>query len=92
MNFYLVTYDISNPKRLHKVFQCLSDFGHHRQLSVFECWLTNRKLVQLKNRLTRIIDSEDDQVLIISLCRDCVGKIDSLGRRRIPPDPRVMIC
>ena len=92
MNFYVITYDIADPKRLHKVYQCLLDFGHHRQLSVFECWLTTISLVRLRNRLSKIIEYESDQVIIIPLCHSCQEQIETIGRKRTPPDSKVLIC
>jgi CRISPR-associated protein Cas2 len=92
MDFYVITYDISDPKRLHKVYQCLLDFGHHRQLSVFECWLTPRALVRLRNRLSKIINCEVDQILILPLCKRCQEAIESIGQKREPFDYKVFIC
>lgn len=92
MNFYVVTYDISDPKRLHKVYQCLLDFGFHRQLSVFECWLNPSSLVRLKNRLSKIINSETDQIIILPLCKKCQGGIEAIGQKRISVDSKIIIC
>jgi CRISPR-associated protein Cas2 len=92
MDFYVITYDIRDPKRLHQVYKCLLDFGHHRQLSVFECWLKPSGLVRLKNRLSKIINSEADQILILSLCKHCQGSIETIGQERVPIDPKVLIC
>jgi CRISPR-associated protein Cas2 len=91
MDFYVITYDISDPKRLHKVYQCLLDFGYHRQLSVFECWLKPRGLVRLKNRLSKIINSEADQILIFPLCKHCLGAIQTIGKKREPFDYKALI-
>ena len=37
---YLICYDISDDKRLRKVFQTMRGYGDHLQYSVFECQLT----------------------------------------------------
>lgn len=37
---YLVCDDISDEKRLRKVFQAMRGYGDHLQYSVFECQLT----------------------------------------------------
>ena len=37
---YLICYDISDDKRLRKVFKAMRNFGDHLQYSVFECQLT----------------------------------------------------
>ena len=43
---YLVCYDISDDKRLRKVFQAMRNFGDHLQYSVFECQFTEVGLVK----------------------------------------------
>jgi len=44
---YLVSYDISNPKRLRKVARSLEGFGVRLQYSVFECPLDDMRLAKL---------------------------------------------
>lgn len=67
MDLYVVTYDISDPKRLQRVFKTLRNYGDHLQLSVFECQLSQVDLVILKDKLQQIIDPGADQVLMIRL-------------------------
>lgn len=64
---YIVTYDVSDPKRLRRVFQAMRGFGDHLQLSVFRCELTTTELILMRARLAREIDAQEDQVLIIDL-------------------------
>ncbi len=52
---YLVTYDITDPKRLHAVYKVMRGFGDHLQLSVFRCELTARQLVDLKQALLAVV-------------------------------------
>lgn len=80
METWLVSYDISDPKRLRKVARICEDFGLRRQFSVFLCRLSATDLVRLRSRLYDIIDLDQDQVLLIPLCRRCAGLIESLGR------------
>jgi CRISPR-associated protein Cas2 len=80
MDSYLVAYDISNPKRLHKVARACEDFGLRRQYSVFLCRLTACDLVWLKARLNDVIDLGQDQVLFIPLCSRCAAQIEAFGR------------
>ena len=46
---YLVSYDISDDKRLRQVFKIMRGYGDHLQYSVFECQLTPMDLVKLEN-------------------------------------------
>ena len=64
---YLITYDISDAKRLRQVFKVLKGFGDHLQFSVFRCDLSRMALAQLKMKLVDIIKADEDQVLIIDV-------------------------
>jgi len=64
---YIVTYDISDPRRLRKVFKTMRGFGAHLQLSVFQCDLTAAVRIQMEAALTGIIHHKEDQVLIVDL-------------------------
>jgi CRISPR-associated protein Cas2 len=64
---YLVSYDISDPKRLRKVARSLEGFGVRLQYSVFECPLDDLRLAKLKAELQDLLDHEEDQVLFVSL-------------------------
>jgi CRISPR-associated protein Cas2 len=64
---YLVSYDISDDKRLRKVFQTMRAYGDHLQYSVFECQLTARDLVKCRAELAAIINHAQDQVLFVNL-------------------------
>lgn len=64
---YLVCYDISDEKRLRKVFKIMRAHGDHLQYSVFECQLRSTDLVQLKAELDSVIHHGEDQVLFVDL-------------------------
>lgn len=64
---YLVAYDITDPKRLRRTFECLKGFGLHTQYSIFLCDLTPLELAELESELIRIINLREDQVLIVTL-------------------------
>ncbi len=80
MESYIVSYDISNPKRLRKVALTCEDYGVRKQFSVFLCRLSATDVVRLKSRLYDLIDLKADQVLFIPLCGKCVNQIEALGR------------
>ena len=64
---YLVSYDISHPKRLRKVARTLEGFGVRLQYSVFECPLDGTRLAKLQAALQPILKEDEDQVLFVSL-------------------------
>jgi len=80
---YIVTYDISHPRRLRKVARTLEGFGVRIQLSVFECPLDPIRLAKAKAQLTELINHEEDQILFIALgpsASDANLKMDALGK------------
>ena len=80
MDSWIVSYDISDPKRLRKVATTCEDYGIRKQFSVFLCRLSATDVVRLRNRLYDLIDLQKDQVLLIPLCGKCVNQIEALGR------------
>ena len=75
---YLVCYDISDDKRLRKVFRAMRNYGDHLQYSVFECQLTPSDLARCRHELAQIIHHKEDQVLFVSL-----GPSEGRGERVI---------
>ncbi len=66
-NSYLICYDISDEKRLRKVFKAMRSYGDHLQFSVFECQLTPTDLARCRDALSAIIHHTEDQVLFVDL-------------------------
>lgn len=79
---YVVTYDISDPKRWRKIFRLLKGFGHWMQFSVFQCRLTARRRSEMMAELTHLINTAEDHVLVIDLgpADKIEVKIESLGK------------
>jgi CRISPR-associated protein Cas2 len=91
---YIVTYDVSDPKRLRRVFRAMKGYGDHLQLSVFRCELSHRELVELRARLGSIIHHDQDQVLIVDVGPE-EGRgntaITALGLAYDPPERRAVV-
>lgn len=75
---YIVSYDISHPKRLRKVFKLMRGYGDHLQLSVFQCELNHRELIELRANLSDIIHADEDQVMFVD-----VGPVEGRGSNSI---------
>src|SRR5207237_1221531 len=86
---FLVTYDISDDKRLRGVFKLMKGYGDHVQLSVFRCSLNKMEMTELMSKLSEVIHHAVDQVLIISLGRlpERRPRVRHLGRPYRPPSP-----
>jgi CRISPR-associated protein Cas2 len=71
---FIVSYDVSCPKRLRLVYRLMRGWGDHIQYSVFRCELTPRELVELRAGLSFVINHAEDQVLFID-----VGPVEGRG-------------
>lgn len=81
---FVVSYDISCPKRLRQVYKLMRGYGEHIQLSVFRCELSPKEFVEMRARLSAEIHATEDQVLFVDLgpvegrgasCISALGKI-----------------
>ncbi|TIH11476.1 CRISPR-associated endonuclease Cas2 [Marinifilum sp. JC120] len=62
--WFVITYDIADPKRLVKVFKYLKQFALHEQRSVFTAHLTEKQKKHTARRLRSMIDEREDTVWI----------------------------
>jgi CRISPR-associated protein Cas2 len=91
---YIVSYDVSDPKRLRRVFKTVKGYGEHLQLSVFLCELNDRELIELRAKLAQAIHHEEDQVLFVDM-GPAEGRarnaIRAIGRAYVPPERRALV-
>lgn len=78
-NYYMVCYDIRDPKRWRKAFKLLKGYGESLQLSIFRCRLSQRDREKLRWELEQILTSEDS-LLIAGLCDRCVERVQLCNR------------
>lgn len=83
--WYLVCYDIRDPKRLRLAAKKIQGYGHRMQYSVFRCWLSDKQLQQLRWELTQELTPQDD-VLFIPLCHQCVQGLETTHSTLKKPD------
>jgi CRISPR-associated protein Cas2 len=91
---FIVSYDISNPKRLRRVYKTMQGYGEHLQLSVFRCELDKREVVELRAKLSKAIHHGEDQVLFVDIGPvdgRGAGSIAALGRPYLPPERRAIV-
>ncbi|MBX3171113.1 MAG: CRISPR-associated endonuclease Cas2 [Candidatus Eremiobacteraeota bacterium] len=90
---FIVTYDVSNDKRLRLVFKAMLGFGEHIQFSVFRCALSKMERQKMIEKLTGLIHQREDQVLIIELgtLPERRSRIRPLGRAYRPCDPGAQV-
>lgn len=81
---YVVAYDITDDKRRSKVHSILKGFGQWTEFSLFECFLTRKELLLLREKIDPYLDAQTDRVRIYSVCETCLSKVETLGI----PEPR----
>lgn len=81
-HLYLVTYDISEPKRWRAVYELMNGYGEWLQLSVFQCRLNKRRHADLVSTLDQLIHHKEDHVLVldIGIAENVSPRIISLGK------------
>jgi CRISPR-associated protein Cas2 len=68
--WYLVCYDIRDPKRWRRVFKLLKGYGYRLQYSIFRCRLTKRQSEQLRWELATLLDREVQGALMFDGSED----------------------
>lgn len=72
--WYLICYDIRDPKRWRRCFRLLNGYGQSLQYSVFRCRLSKRQLERLRWELEKELAPEDS-LMIAGLCSACTSKL-----------------
>ena len=85
-HLYVISYDISDPKRWRRVFRTMKGYGEWLQLSVFQCRLRRERMAELIELLDGIIRHGKDHVVILDLGpADAVKpRVTSLGKEFKP--------
>ena len=75
----LITYDITDPKRLVKTHKFLKEFGENTQKSVFECDIDDKALKSIRRYCRHNLDLSSDAVRIYKICSPCMNKVSLSG-------------
>ena len=93
-NRYIVAYDVSDGKRLRRIFKKMHGFGDALQYSVFACDLSSKERVIMEEALTEIMDLKEDRVIIIDI-GPAEGRGESavrtLGRQTKPKQREALV-
>jgi CRISPR-associated protein Cas2 len=76
----LITYDITDPKRLRNMHKVLKEFGINTQKSVFECDIDDAALKIIRAWCRVNLDLAEDQVRIYKICSRCLNKVMISGQ------------
>ncbi len=89
--FFSICYDIKDDRRRLHVAKVLKDYGERVQLSVFEANLDPKQLKRLKERVSDILDVEEDSLRLYPLCAACMPGIEIIGQGSVTQDPEIII-
>ena len=83
----LITYDVNTEdaagrRRLRQIAKQCVNYGQRVQNSVFECELAPAQLVDIRNKLLKIIDNESDSLRIYHMGSNWHHKIEQLGKEK----------
>ena len=78
--FYLFCYDISNARRLRRTAKILENFGIRVQKSFFQCEMEQKRMLDLRDQVLKVIDTDKDYFFIYPLCEDCSRKALTDGK------------
>jgi CRISPR-associated protein Cas2 len=87
---YIVAYDITSDRRRTKVHKLLSGFGQWTQYSLFECFLTEKEYLRLRQMLDRHLSDKGDSVRFYPLCQACQQRVETVGSPR-PEEPLLFL-
>ena len=85
--FIVVVYDISNDRRRVKLHNLLKNYGTPVQYSVFECYLKEKQVVEMKKRVIKLIKEKVDSIRFYNLCGACIKKIEVPGKKELLKEP-----
>jgi CRISPR-associated protein Cas2 len=77
--YYILTYDLTSPKRLPKLLKLCRKYLNWVQNSTFEGELTSTQVIELKENIKGIINKKEDSVFIYAIRTDMVVKKEVLG-------------
>jgi len=76
----IVSYDITDPLRLNRVAKEMKDYGNRVLKSVFECVLDEEKYTEMKSKMEKLIERDEDSVRYYFICDKCLELIEYLGK------------
>ena len=92
-HLFIVSYDVSEPKRWRRVYKTMRGYGEWIQLSVFQCRMSKTRRVQLEAVLGEIVNHTEDHILLLDLgpAEAVKPRIRSIGKPFEPIFPAPVI-
>jgi len=77
----LVSYDISDPYRLGRIGKAMKDYGQRVLKSVFECYIDDATLKEMKSKMEGLMEIETDSVRYYFICEKCIKEVAAYGKK-----------
>jgi CRISPR-associated protein Cas2 len=93
---YILSYDVSHPKRLREMHKLAKAFGRPLQYSVFACLLRREDRVRLAARIEQLINHGEDRVVIVDIGavedrESWIPPMEVFGRQDVPQQRSAVI-
>ena len=75
----LLTYDITEPRRLKRIHKFMKEFGLNTQKSVFECDIDDVGIKRIRRYCKEALELSSDSVRIYKICSRCLSKVELSG-------------
>jgi CRISPR-associated protein Cas2 len=79
MFLYIVAYDIPSNRRRKKVSDILEGYGKRVQYSVFELVLAKSKYDEMRRRLSRYVNFEEDSLRFYPISQHTLDQVEIWG-------------
>jgi len=89
-DLYIAAYDIRSPQRLRAARKVVKGYATGGQKSAYECFLTAAERRDLVRELRRVMEPDEDRVLLIRL--DPRSRVHTLGVGETPQDGPFFYC
>jgi CRISPR-associated protein Cas2 len=92
-HLWIVAYDVRDPRRWRRVYRAMKGRGDWLQLSIFQCRLSRRGMVELRAALAEIVKHDEDHVLFLDLgpAEEVKPRVSTLGKAFAPVERRTII-
>ena len=87
---YVIAYDIPNDRRRTKIHKLLCGFGEWTQFSLFECFLSQKENLILREKLDQLVEADEDSIRFYPLCANCLARVETIGSTQ-PSEPTIFV-
>jgi len=87
---YVIAYDITDDNRRKKLYDILMSYGAWKEYSVFEIKVDKTTMLELENKIKKLIEENEDKVRVYPMCKSCEKKIEDWGKSMDKPKNNIV--